>query len=56
MLAYAESLKAYKQAFNDEQKTAALSAAFDALAPAQVARPGDADLLEIAMILAQLNP
>ncbi|WP_181234537.1 vWA domain-containing protein [Enhygromyxa salina] len=56
VLAYAESLKAYQKAQNDAQKTAALSAAFAAISPAQAARPNDDDLLEIAMILAQLNP
>ncbi|WP_146156168.1 vWA domain-containing protein [Enhygromyxa salina] len=56
IVAYAESLKAYQKAFNDDQKTAALSAAFAAMAPAQAALPNDEDLLEIAMILAQLNP
>jgi Ca-activated chloride channel family protein len=56
ILAYAEALKVYKQAFNDDQKTAALAGVFAMLAPAQVALPDDEDLLEIAMILAQLNP
>jgi Ca-activated chloride channel family protein len=56
ILAYAESLKVYKQAFSDAQKTAALAGVFAMLAPAQVALPDDEDLLEIAMILAQLNP
>jgi Ca-activated chloride channel family protein len=56
VLAYAESLKVYKQATSDAQKTAALSVAFERLTPAQVALPNDEDLLEIAMILAQLNP
>jgi Ca-activated chloride channel family protein len=56
VLAYAESLKTYKQASTDAQKTAALAGVFALLAPAQVALPDDEDLLEIAMILAQLNP
>ena len=53
---YAESLRAYKQAISDNQKQAALAPAFAAMAAAQQALPADADLLEIAMILAQLNP
>jgi Ca-activated chloride channel family protein len=56
VLAYAESLKVYKQAASDAQKTAALAPVFALLAPAQAALPDDEDLLEIAMILAQLNP
>jgi Ca-activated chloride channel family protein len=56
VLAYAESLKTYKQASTDAQKTAALAGVFALLAPAQAALPDDEDLLEIAMILAQLNP
>lgn len=56
VLAYAESLKIYKQADTDEQKSAALASAFAALTPAQMALPADEDLLEIAMILAALNP
>jgi Ca-activated chloride channel family protein len=56
ILAYAESLKVYKQAVSDDQKTAALASVFAMLAPAQTALPNDQDLLDIAMILAQLNP
>jgi Ca-activated chloride channel family protein len=56
ILAYAEALKVYKQAASDAQKTAALAGVFEMLAPAQVALPNNEDLLEIAMILAQLNP
>ncbi len=56
VLAYAESLKAFKQAQNNEQKMAALAPAFAAMTAAQQVLPNDADLLEIAMILAQLNP
>ncbi|NVB37361.1 VWA domain-containing protein [Pseudenhygromyxa sp. WMMC2535] len=56
VLAYAESMQAYKSAYSDTQKSAALAPAFAAIAPAQAAMPTDADLLEIASVLAALNP
>ncbi|MCA9696141.1 MAG: hypothetical protein KC431_01365, partial [Myxococcales bacterium] len=56
VLAYAESLKAYKKAFSYEQKTAALGPAVEALSVAMQALPGDADLAEISSILESLQP
>src|SRR5690606_26294835 len=54
IFAYAESLKTYREASLNADKEAALAPALDALARAQAALPGDADLEEIALILAEL--
>lgn len=54
VLAYAESLSAFRQAYTNDQKAAALAPAFDALELAQVANPGDGDLTEIAAVLSVL--
>jgi Ca-activated chloride channel family protein len=56
VLAYGEALHAYRKEGSDQGKEAALAPAFEALASAQEALPGDADLAEIAQMLAALVP
>ena len=56
VLAYAEALKVYKKALNNEQRTAALAPANAALAAALEVSPADEDLLEIQSILMILTP
>ena len=55
VLAYAESLQAYKLAYTNDEKAAALAPAFEALMAAQAVIPGDEDLGEIAAVLAALE-
>lgn len=55
VLAFAEGLQDYKKATTATEKLAALSAAVDAVAAAQAVLPDDADVAEIAAILAALT-
>lgn len=55
VLAYAESLHAYRKAGTSDDKQLALVPAIEAVALAQAALPGDADLLEIGQVLAALE-
>ena len=54
-LAYAEALHAYRKAVTGDDKQLALVPAIEAVAAAQEALPGDADLAEMAQILAALE-
>lgn len=54
ILAYTDALKAFKQAYTNDQKAAALQPALDALALAQTANDTDGDLIEIGQILGAL--
>lgn len=55
VLAYAESLHAYRKAASSDDKQLALVPAIEAVALAQAALPEDADLVEIGQVLAALE-
>jgi Ca-activated chloride channel family protein len=54
VLAYAEGLKAYKQA-DAEGRSQTMTGAFEALARAEAALPDDAELAEIRQVLEALT-
>lgn len=55
VFAYAESLKSYKKAFGADESGPAIAEALSALAAAEAALPGDADLAEIRSVLESLQ-